>query len=75
VSLLTDEIKNKFCNDIVKYVQINSCGYIDAVIVLAEKNGYGPEMGAKLINKPIKEKIRIEGEETNLLPKINKLPI
>ena len=48
--------------------------YIEAVIELSEQYGFGPEVGAKLLNKPIIEKIKMEGQEINLLPKLSKLP-
>ena len=75
MAIISEQLKNDFCKDIMQYVEEHSSSYMDAVIVLSEQTGFAPEMGAKLIDKPIIEKIRIEGEESNLLPKINKLPI
>ena len=72
--MITDGIKNKFCSEVVKTATKNEGSYIDAVILVSEQYGFGPEMGAKLLSKPIIEKIRIEGEEINLLPKIGQLP-
>ena len=69
-----DEVKTKFCNDIIKMANNNGGEYIDAVIEISEKYGFGPEVGAKLLNKPIIEKIKIEGQEINLLPKMSQLP-
>ena len=71
---MTENFKNNFCNAVIKHVKEKQETYIDAVIVVSEKFGFGPEMGAKLLSKPIIEKIRIEGEEINLLPKMSRLP-
>ncbi len=48
--------------------------YIDAVLFICEDNGIEPFMAARMLSKPIKEKIRKEGKEINLLPKSAKLP-
>ena len=72
--MIKDEVKTKFCNDIIKMANNNGGEYIDAVIEISEKYGFGPEVGAKLLNKPIIEKIKIEGQEINLLPKMSQLP-
>ena len=49
--------------------------YIHAVIKSCEAFNIDVKFGAKLISKPIIEKIQQEGEDSNLLPKISKLPI
>ncbi len=49
--------------------------YMDAVLHLCEEQGIEPFMAARMISKPIKEKIRKEGQEINLLPRKTKLPI
>ena len=67
-------IKNKFCIDIVKEANKSGAGYIDTVVDMAEKYQITVEIAAKLLSKPIIEKIQSEGEEVNLLPKISKLP-
>ena len=72
--MITDEVKNKFCNEVIKMANKNGGEYIEAVIELSENYGFGPEIGAKLLSKPIIEKIRIEGQEINLLPKMSQLP-
>lgn len=73
--MISDEIKYEFCEDVMSHVKKTESTYMDAVLYISEKNGFGPELGAKLISKPIIEKIRIEGEDFNLLPKNTKLPI
>jgi len=72
--MITDELKTQFCNEVLKFTQNNKETYIDAVLLTSEKFGFGPEVGAKLLSKPIIEKIKVEGEEINLLPKMCKLP-
>jgi hypothetical protein len=72
--MITEDIKNKFCNDIISWAVKNDGSYIDATISVSEDYGFGPEMGAKLLSKPIIEKIKIEGQEINLLPKLSQLP-
>jgi len=72
--MISDDIKNKFCSEVLKNIRLNDGSYIDAVIAVSEQYGFGPEMGAKLLSKPIIEKIRMEGEEINLLPKMSQLP-
>lgn len=72
--MITDELKNKFCSEVMDYAKTKENSYIDATIHVAEKFGFGPEMGAKLLSKPLIEKIRIEGEDINLIPKMSKLP-
>lgn len=72
--MITDELKNKFCNEVMDYARNKENSYIDAAIYVSEKFGFGPEVGAKLLTKPIIEKIRMEGENINLLPKLSQLP-
>lgn len=62
---LTRRIENK--------VKSTNCGYIEAVIDSCTEMHIEPELAAKYLNKPIKEKIRVEGEQINLLPKTPKL--
>lgn len=71
---MTEQLKINFCNEVMSYISETGDSYIDAVLAISEKFGFGPEMGAKLLSKPIIEKIRIEGEDINLIPKKSKLP-
>jgi len=71
---MTEQLKVNFCNEVMSHINKNGETYIDAVLAVSEKFGFGPEMGAKLLTKPIIEKIRIEGEDINLIPKKTKLP-
>jgi len=49
--------------------------YIDAILQMCEKNEIEPDTVKKLITKPIKEKLQIEGQVINILPKNNCLPL
>ena len=71
---MNEQFKQKFCNEVVEQTLKDRCGYIDATITIAERFGISPEVGAKLLSKPIIEKIKMEGQEINLLPKISQLP-
>ena len=63
-----------FCQKIEELATINR-SYIKSVIEICDHFGVSPEFGARLLSKPIVEKIHQEGESANLLPKISKLPI
>jgi|TARA_R110000868_G_scaffold155822_6_gene382421 hypothetical protein len=71
---MTEDFKKKFCIEVMQYVEESQDSYIDAVLAISARFGFGPEMGAKFISKPIIEKIKIEGEDINLLPKLSQLP-
>jgi hypothetical protein len=51
--------------------------YIDAILELCEKHGIEPESVAKLVTKPIREKLKAEFENKNMLKggKRSKLPL
>ena len=49
--------------------------YIDAVLHLCEEANIEPFVAAKFLTKPIKEKIKKEGQDINLLPKKTRLPM
>jgi len=72
--MITDEIKNKFCVEVVEMATKESMTYMDSIIYVSEQRGFGPEMGAKFLSKPLIEKLRIEGEDLNMLPRKSKLP-
>jgi hypothetical protein len=43
--------------------------------ISCEQFGIEPQVAAKFLSKPIIQKIKIEGQELNLLPKTSKLPL
>lgn len=52
--------------------------YIDAVLEICERHGIEPESIAKLVNKPLREKLRVEFEQMNMIRgggKKSKLPL
>ena len=61
--------------EIEKIVASNKDGYLQAIISFCEKNDVDPAYVAKHISIPIKEKLRVEGENINLLKKSAKLPL
>ena len=74
--LLTDDQKQTFSKKVEKYVQEKGGYYIDAVLSLCEEYEIEPPIVAKSLSKPVVEKIKMEGQDLNLLPRPeNKLPI
>lgn len=51
--------------------------YIDAVLEICERHGIEPESIAKLVTKPLREKLRAEFEQMNMIKggKKTKLPL
>lgn len=70
-----EETQNDFCRQIEKYVEQWGVSYLDAVIAVCESKEIPVESVAKILSKPIIEKIEQEGQQLNFLPKSNKLPI
>jgi len=74
--MITDEFKNNFNKLVENKVISKNYSYIDAVVQVCEDNGVDIVLAAKWLSNPIKEKIMIEGQSINLLPKTkNALPI
>jgi hypothetical protein len=68
-----DKLERDFSRRVEEYVMNNNCMYLDAVVDISEEMNIEPQLAAKYISKPIKERLRIEGEQINLLPKTPKL--
>lgn len=62
----------KFALDIERYVQENSCDYIEAIVNYCEHNNIEIETISKLISKPLKEKLRYNATQLNFLKKTTK---
>ena len=64
-------------SEVEKIALLNGGIYIDAVISTCENHNIDPVIASKFLSKPIIEKIKIEGQSVNLLPKEidAKLPI
>jgi len=72
--LLEDGID--FCKNVEKLILNDTFdNYIDAVLHLCDDKGIEPFVAARMLSKPIKEKIKKEGQEINLLPRKTRLPI
>ena len=68
----------KFAEEIEAIVhENNGMKYLDAIIFFCEKNNLDVESVPKLISKPLKEKIKAEAMEMNLLKRTShaKLPL
>lgn len=75
VLFFDNETQNDFCRQIEKYVEQWKVPYMQAVIAICEFKEIPVESVAKILSKPIIEKIQQEGQELNFLPKSSKLPI
>ena len=68
----------KFAEEIEKISHDNKgMSYIDAIVFFCEKNSVDIESVPKLMSKPLKEKLKCEAMELNLLKKTShaKLPL
>jgi hypothetical protein len=75
VLFFDNETQNDFCREVEKYVEEWKVNYLDAVINICESKDIPVESVAKILSKPIIEKIQQEGQDLNFLPKTSKLPI
>ena len=64
--------KDKFAEDIENLVLTTKMNYIDAIVQYCEDNEIEIESVGKLINKPLKEKIRYVATELNYMKKTSK---
>jgi len=72
--MLYQEIEESFLEEL-EQMALENGSYIDSILALCEKFNIEPNVAAKLITKPIKEKIEKEGREFNLLPYSSTLPV
>jgi hypothetical protein len=70
-------IEDSFSKEIEELCKNRKDGrYIDAILELCEKHGIEPESIAKLVTKPIREKLKSEFEDRNMIRgKKTKLPL
>jgi len=74
--ILENDFKNIFNKSVEKKVSDRNYSYIDAVIQSCEEHSIEVTVAAKWLSSPIKEKLMVEGQEINLIPKTkNKLPL
>ena len=68
----------RFSKEIEKIVlESRDMTYIDAIVYFCEENGIEVESVTKLLSKPLKERLRVEATELNMLKRTTraKLPI
>ena len=75
ISFLVDTNGARFCKEVETMVQDKEIGYMQAVLDLCEQHNLEPDAAAKLLSKPIIEKIQVEGQEIHLLPRSGALPL
>jgi len=69
--------KDKFAADIEALVLSTKMNYIDAIVEYCSQNEIEVESVSKLLNKPLKEKVKADATELNYLKKTSrgKLPV
>ena len=72
--MIYKEIEDTFSEEVEK-IAVENGSYIDSVLMVCEKYNIEPKVAAKIITRPIKEKIEAEGRDFNLLPKVSTLPV
>jgi len=66
--------KSKFTKMVVKTVQNKKLSYLDAVVHLCEEHNIEIDDIRKYISPVIKDKIEVEAQKLNFIPKGNTLP-
>lgn len=69
-----EEMMN-FANAIEKIVANTDYNYIEAIIEYCKETGMEVEVAASLVNTALKQKLEMDAQDLNLLPKSSKLPI
>jgi len=67
--------REKFSLIIEQTVKEKKLSYMDAIVWWCEENEFDIQDVNKLISPLIKEKIKVEAEDLNFLPKSSRLPI
>ena len=67
--------KKTFSDLVQKIVRTDGIGYMEAVLEACQELEIEPEVAAKLLEKPIVEKVEGEARECNLLPRGGSLPM
>ena len=63
-----------FCRQVEElYKSRKNTTYMEVIVDLCERYGIEPEAAAKLLTKPIKERLKVEGQKYNMLKKDSKL--
>lgn len=59
--------KEEFISEVETLVRRDEMGYVEAIIYICEQNEYDPEDIATLISGPLKEKLKLEAVNNNVL--------
>jgi hypothetical protein len=71
----TEEEVLTFSQKIESFAKTSNLGILESIIAYCEKHEIEVETISVLISQNLKQKIREEAEELNLLPKANTLPL
>lgn len=63
---------SKFSLEIEKIVAEEGCNYIDAIVMFCEENEIDVETVAKLISKPLKERLKHDAISLNFMKKTSR---
>lgn len=72
---MVSKTKEEFSLLIEQYARDKKCSYMDAIVLYCEENEIEVESAAQKISTNIKEKIEVEAQDLNFLPKTARLPI
>ena len=68
-----EDLEKTFSKKVEDRVLKTGNGYMETINLLCDEMSIEPELAAKYLSKPIIEKIRVEAENINLLPRTPKL--
>ena len=64
-----EDLEKTFSKKVEERVLKTGDGYMDTINLLCEEMEIEPELVAKYLSKPIIEKIKVEAQKVNLLPR------
>ena len=68
--------KEHFSKEVQEFISDHGGSYMDAVLELCEQKEMEPSTAAKLLTKPIKDKIEVEAVDLHFIPgNHQKLPV
>jgi len=73
--MLKIDSPSQFNQKVINTVKENGIGFMDAIILICEKEGMEIEVAAKMCDRYVKEKLENEARDLNFLPRTSKLPI
>ena len=74
---IDESAKEQFSNKVISRVSSTKMSFMDCILEITEEMGLDPSASAKLLTKPIIEKIQNEAQDLHLLKKskTKKLPV